>query len=175
VASCVRILDGPIDEERRSVWVAKLTQLGPQDHVTLLLEEAEQLVGFVSIVIGTDETWGSLIDNLHVAAGRKGRGCGRYLLEAAARVLIERRQLGPLYLWVFEANRAARRFYARMGGAVVEKSAHLEPDGSAPLAVRYVWSSAKALLDSAISGAQSAVSSTSGDASAQRSGSDTGS
>jgi hypothetical protein len=108
---------------------------------------------------------------LHAAS----RGYGRGLLEAAARSLIERGQLGPLYLWVFEVNWAARRFYARTGGAVVEKAAHSEPDGSTPLAIRYVWSSAKALLDGAASGAQSAVGLISDDASGRKSGSDTGS
>ena len=167
MASWVRTISTAlIDEKGRSALVAKLPQLGPQDHVTLSLGEADQLVGFVSIVIGTDHTWGSLIDHLHVTAGRKGRGYGRRLFEAAARALIERRQLGALYLWVFEANRAARRFYARMGAAVVEKSSfgtRRQHAASCPI----VWPSAQALLDGAIS--------TSGDASARKSGSDTGS
>ena len=41
-------------------------------------------VGFVYMLGGVDATWGTLIDNLHVLPGQKGRGIGRRLLEAAA-------------------------------------------------------------------------------------------
>ncbi len=41
-------------------------------------------VGFVYMLGGDDATWGTLIDNLHVLPGLKGRGIGRRLLEAAA-------------------------------------------------------------------------------------------
>ena len=70
---------------------------------------------------GVDATWGTLIDNLHVLPGLKGRGIGRRLLEAAALETARRYPDERVHLFVFEANAAARRFYASVGGREVER------------------------------------------------------
>ena len=77
---------------------------------------------------GDDATWGTLVDNLHVLPGLKGRGIGRRLLEAAAHETRRRFPDDGIYLFVFEANAAARRFYASVGGREVERRG-VEPPG----------------------------------------------
>ena len=92
---------------------------------------------------GVDATWGTLIDNLHVLPGLKGRGIGRRLLEAAA---LETRRRFPddgIYLFVFEANAAARRFYASVGGREVERAAVEPPGGGSQVHWRVVWDDAE--------------------------------
>jgi hypothetical protein len=44
-----------------------------------------------------------------------------------------------MHLWVLAANRAARRFYERHGGALVEQAVKPMPDGSMPAVCRYLW------------------------------------
>lgn len=60
------------------------------------------------------------IDNLHVRPGLRRAGIGRALLGFTALRLM---QMGAdtADLWVLAANRDALRFYARLGGAVVQQ------------------------------------------------------
>ena len=115
-------LDGDIATERRQVWTGRLG--APVDANYGFIAEAETgPVGFVYMLGGVDATWGTLIDNLHVLPGLKGRGIGRRLLEAAALETAAPFPGRRVHLFVFEANAAARRFYASVGGREVERAA----------------------------------------------------
>ncbi len=57
-----------------------------------------------------------MITALYVAAGWRGRGVGCALLTMA------KAQGGPLWLWTFEANRAAQAFYERAGFHAVRRT-----------------------------------------------------
>jgi hypothetical protein len=66
-------LDGDIATERRQVWTARLGESVDANYG--FIAEAETVpVGFVYMLGGVDATWGTLIDNLHVLPGQKGRG-----------------------------------------------------------------------------------------------------
>lgn len=129
-----RYLNGPLDEERLAYWRAKLRNEGDRI-VVLVAEEQGVLQGFVAGWLepagGTD----ALIDNLHIDPDAKGLGHGRTLLGAAAKSLQERGAIS-LHLWVYDENRAALDFYARLGGTVGEHG--LDPVDGVPLPHRRI-------------------------------------
>lgn len=57
---------------------------------------------------------GAVIHALYLAAGQRGRGIGKALLDSA------KAGRGRLELWTFQANADAQRFYAREGFVEVE-------------------------------------------------------
>ena len=91
-------------------------------------------------------TWGTLVDNLHVVPGMKGRGIGRTLLKAAASETMGRFPDDGVYLYVFELNHAARRFYASIGGREVERGSVEPPGGGSQIHWRVAWGDAGQLL-----------------------------
>lgn len=114
-------LAGPIEQDRLVHWTEKLSSADSGFSVAVASLFDERLVGFVATDRDHDPRWGSMVDNLHVLPEMRGRKIGETLLRSAARRLAARRTGGGLHLWVFEANRAARRFYERLGGRVVEQ------------------------------------------------------
>ncbi|MEO3750570.1 GNAT family N-acetyltransferase [Streptomyces sp. B6B3] len=136
-------LDGDVVAERRSVWTARLA--APGDSLTLLAEDDDGLVGFGHVVFDEDDRWGSLLDNLHVVHSRQGSGLGRVLLTRVAEAAAERATSRSLYLWVLEANTAARGFYRTLGGATGERATVPPPGGEpdrltgSPAMFRITW------------------------------------
>ena len=147
-------LDGDVATERRQVWTRRLGQSVDANY-GFIAEAETGPVGFAYMLGGADATWGTLIDNLHVVPGQKGRGIGRRLLEAAADETQRRFPDDGLYLFVFEANAAARRFYASVGGREVERAAVEPPGGGSQVHWRVVWDDAERLLASVRSAAKS--------------------
>jgi GNAT superfamily N-acetyltransferase len=132
-------LAGPIEQERRDVWAARFAPPNAEMAVALAEDEAGP-VGFICTFGNEDPVWGAMVDNLHVLPRAKGRGVGRALLASSGQWVVNRYPGAGLHLWVFEANEAARRFYDRMGGEVVERI--LEPNpagGGESLSLRYAW------------------------------------
>jgi GNAT superfamily N-acetyltransferase len=146
-------LDGDVVAERRALWAARLA--APGDSLTLLAEDDDGLVGFAHVVFDEDDRWGSLLDNLHVVHSRQGNGLGRVLLTRAAEAAAERAASGSLYLWVLEANTAARGFYRALGGATGERATVPPPGGQparlngSPAMFRITWSDVASLAGSA--------------------------
>jgi ribosomal protein S18 acetylase RimI-like enzyme len=138
-------LDGDIATERRQVWAERLETPAEANYGFIAEAEAAP-VGFVFLLGGVDATWGTLVDNLHVLPGHKGRGIGRRLLEAAARETRRRFPADPVYLYVFEKNLAARRFYASVGGREVERGLVEPPGGGSQVHWRVAWDHAEQLL-----------------------------
>ena len=132
-------LDGPLLENRRALWDARLNEACPEDQLILVREQAGEIQAFACAFLDADPEWGTLLDNLHVAPPLKGNGLGRMLMsEVAQRVL--RHPSGPkLHLWAYEQNVAAQRFYERLGGINTACQAEEAPDGSRVNAVRYCW------------------------------------
>jgi ribosomal protein S18 acetylase RimI-like enzyme len=139
-------LDGDIATERRLAWATRLER-PVEANYGFIAESAEAgPVGFVFMLGREDAAWGTLIDNLHVLPECKGRGIGRRLLEAAA-IETERRYPGErIHLFVFEANLAARRFYAGVGGREVERGLVEPPGGGSQVHWRVAWDDAARLL-----------------------------
>jgi ribosomal protein S18 acetylase RimI-like enzyme len=78
------------------------------------------------------------IDNLHVLPSMRSRGIGAALMGAAAGRLVARGH-STAYLWVFERNEAAIRFYQRLG-AVKARQEIKEVFGHRVPSVRMEWS-----------------------------------
>lgn len=146
-------LDGPIYADRIEVWRGRLAGApsrtsSPEDQLVLLAEENGVLRGFVCAFLDADPRWGAFLDNLHVVPAWQGRGLGKRLMSTAGAWVADRCPGMGLYLLVFDENRAARGFYDRLGGQVVERYAHRAPDGTDLLTVRYWWKDARELVDS---------------------------
>ncbi|HEY1485918.1 MAG TPA: GNAT family N-acetyltransferase [Micromonosporaceae bacterium] len=128
-------LDGDVVADRSAVWSARLA--APAGTHTVLAEDGGSLVGFAHVVFDQDARWGSLIDNLHVSNDLRRTGVGSALVVRAASAVVEHAANPRMYLWVLEANVAAQRFYAAIGGDVVE---------TAPVTGQYVIEPATKLL-----------------------------
>lgn len=150
-------LDGDVVADRRAVWTPRLAAAAPDAApatATFVAEDGDELVGFVHVVFDEDERWGSLVDNLHVVAGRQRGGWGTVLLARAARAVVARAAPARMYLWVLQQNVAAQGFYAARGGETVESALVGAPGGDpsrlcgTPGKLRIAWRSAAALASS---------------------------
>ena len=88
-----------------------------QSEDLLLVAEEGSLVGFAAIWCRPIP----FIDNLHVKPSCRSKGIGSALMKAAAKELIDRGNQ-TAYLWVFESNKNAIRFYERLGGVQKEQA-----------------------------------------------------
>lgn len=116
----------------------------PED-VVLIAEGDAQPLGFIAVWRAGDPGFDAYIDNLHVRPDLRGNGLGRRLLAAAVARL---RTIGcsSVYLWLFEKNAAARRFYEALGGCVEDRSV-IDFAGARISQIRIVWRDLVALLD----------------------------
>jgi GNAT superfamily N-acetyltransferase len=141
-------LDHEADAERREVWRARLGGDAPGGDWGIVAEDdTGRLLGFAYVMPGHDPTWGDYIDNLHVAPGLKGGGIGRRLMQAVAQQLLASGSQRPLYLWVLDANTAARRFYERLGAEVRDRQLSDPLGGRQHPVWRCVWRHPSTLLN----------------------------
>ncbi|HJS74499.1 MAG TPA: GNAT family N-acetyltransferase, partial [Vicinamibacteria bacterium] len=127
--------------DRRSVWKEKLAQDAATTLVLLAFRDGEP-AGFVCAILDQDETWGALLDNLHVLSRFQGKGLGKRLMIEAARWVSSSRPRSPLHLWVIGENEEARSFYERLSGKPLDRKLWTAPDGKRVDVVRYVWNDA---------------------------------
>lgn len=146
--SWARAYDGILDArylgegllaDRRRVWQATLETPAPRA-CGWLATVGTEAAGFVYGTFDKDAEFGTHLENLHVHPAMHGRGIGRMLLTQMVQEAAARATSPTVFLWVYEANVSARRFYERMGGACVEIRPRAAPDGSMPLTCRYRWS-----------------------------------
>ena len=106
---------------------------GPDPAYSVLLAEADgEIVGYALFLNGYDTDIAArsvTLEDIFVTDTARGRGIGRRLFAAVAHAAVER---GAHSLWwgVRSSNRAARRFYARLG-ARDEDARILQLDGEA--------------------------------------------
>lgn len=131
-------LDGDVFQNRAALWEQRLASPPAGQFVLAALNE-DQIVGFVCVFGYKDAQWGSLIDNLHVAQEMQGRSIGKELMKAAAAWIQKNYPEAGMYLWVYEANTDARRFYESLGGLGVELILKENPGGGFSNSFRYVW------------------------------------
>lgn len=110
-----------VEEERLAAWRERLADPAPDFETVVALGEDGSLAGFSSLYHAHDTRWGGFLDNLHTDESLRGAGYGQALLRETARRFAARDPRTGFYLWVFEDNRAARRFYARMGAEESER------------------------------------------------------
>jgi len=144
-------LDGDVGADRLAVWSGRLNQR--QVETCAVVGEANGVVvGFAYTIWDGDETWGALLENLHVIQTRKGDGIGTQLLARTAEALLGRASAAGLYLWVLEQNTAAQAFYQARGATCVERGFVPPPGGDAgrlagtPRRLRHVWPDPAELL-----------------------------
>ena len=137
-------LDGDVLANRSAVWAERLGESDPQRY-TVIAEDGA-LIGFANTFFDDDPEWGALLDNLHVAEGRKRRGIGSRLMELTLAAVAARPQPTGLYLWVLEQNVDGQAFYDSHGGRRVEHCPAEPPGGIAsrlapgsPMKLRYAW------------------------------------
>ena len=137
-------LDNEVLPDRQRVWHERFARPSTRQHIIVAHEE--ELGGFACAYRQHDPQWGALLDNLHVVPAGQGQGVGRALMRATAQWLQQQSPSEGLYLWVFEANTAARAFYERQGGVCQEKAVVDNPDGSSASVFRYVWTDLSRLV-----------------------------
>lgn len=143
-------LDGEIPEERIRVWRARLAD-PPANQFVQLAFDAADLVGFVCAYGAVDSSWGSFIDNLHVARAARRRGVATSLMGQAGAWLGSRYPDRGVYLFVLETNTSARRFYERLGGHNGGVSTMETHGGAIVQSCRYVWPGADPLRNARVS------------------------
>jgi GNAT superfamily N-acetyltransferase len=131
-------LDGDLLEERRCVWRTRLDSPSVNQFV-LVAVDGPSLLGFVCGYGDHDPRWGSLIDNLHVAHASKRGGIGSSLMRQAGSWLASRYTDLEAYLWVWEPNSSARRFYEHLGAQDAGASLIETHGGGTSCCCRYVW------------------------------------
>lgn len=102
-----------IDLELARHW--RRVDIRSQDIV--LVAEADALIGFAAVWCRPVP----FIDNLHVRPAYRSHKAGSALMKAVAQRLI-RDGYRTAYLWVFESNPKAIRFYERLGGAPTDRA-----------------------------------------------------
>jgi ribosomal protein S18 acetylase RimI-like enzyme len=121
-------LDNDVVADRLALWNERLeTPLA--ERLVVVAEGDRGLEGLICVLGGDDRQWGSLIDNLHVAPRLKRSGIGTMLMREGARWLQQHHPDSGVYLWVFEANGNARRFYETLGARNAETVNNEVADG----------------------------------------------
>jgi GNAT superfamily N-acetyltransferase len=144
-------LDGEVTGFMRDHWGGRFAAPDPRAR-TIVAERDGALAGFAHTDLGADDTWGALLDNLHVAHARKREGVGRRLLALSARAVLDADPASGLYLWVLDQNAGARAFYAALGGESVERLTAGAPGGDptrlngTPMCWRIAWRDPRRLL-----------------------------
>jgi ribosomal protein S18 acetylase RimI-like enzyme len=131
-------LENDVLPNRLHVWTERFAKR-ERNRVIYVAVDKQIVKGFVCVYGNDDAKWGALIDNLHVLPELKGQGIGQRLMKKAAKWVSEKYPNPNFYLWVYEDNHAARRFYEKMGGEHVETQMHDNPDNSSSNVLRYTW------------------------------------
>ena len=139
-------LEGPVYEERRDFWRERMAAPDPARRHTLIARAGTADAGFMCTLLDGEPEYGAVLDNLHVLPPFKGAGIGRRLMAEAARFVIERAPGRSLYLFVYETNLAAQRFYSALGGENVARVPDTTPDGAARWTFRYLWRDPRILI-----------------------------
>lgn len=137
-------LDKYLDSDRLTHWRHRLSAPTGRDVGVLVLQGGVP-IGFAFAVRDDDERWGSKLDNLHVLPEHKGHGLGRGLIRELVAQLAEAGTDAGLYLWVYEANAGACRFYERLGAVCLHAEVVDAPGGGRARALVYGWPTIGAL------------------------------
>jgi GNAT superfamily N-acetyltransferase len=132
-------LDGPVFEDRRRLWTARMHAPGVERRLVLKAIDGDALLGFACVLLDAEPAWGALLDNLHVLPELKGTGIGRRLFQDARNWVGASAPGQRMHLTVMEGNTRARQFYDRQGGTVAERMIIEVVPGTRLAVLRYVW------------------------------------
>lgn len=102
---------GQIDRVLAQHW----SEIEIQNKDIVLVAETDSLIGFAAVWCRPIP----FIDNLHVRPSHRSKKVGSALMTAVAKILIKKEHK-TAFLWVFESNKMAIRFYERLGGTQKE-------------------------------------------------------
>ena len=131
-------LDRTIYAERQALWEERFRS-SPANQYVVIAETAASVTGFACLYGDEDATWGSFLDNLHIAPDQKRQGTGTVLMEQVAAWSLRSWPAAGMYLWVLESNTSAMRFYESLGGTCVGEGIWTPPDGGEYRKLRYAW------------------------------------
>ena len=105
--SLAAILGGFVDE---TPWLPRVhSSEENRGFGAFLIENSDVIVAQDDVVVGFLATCDAMIDALYIHPDHRGRGIGTLLLDTV------KAKVDWLELWVFQANTAARKFYASHG------------------------------------------------------------
>ena len=128
-------LDSGVDTRRLSVTVA---------------ESAADIAGFACFLFDQRTEFGTYLHNIYVSPAYHRRGVASGLLVAGIDTFSTQRRQTPVHLLVFLENFAARAFYERLGGRIVEELDRAYTGKSGVRLVRYQWASADEMKAAAL-------------------------
>jgi len=138
-------LDNEALDDRKAVWANRLTNPAANQFVFVAAYDTS-IVGFVCAFFNNSNTYGTLLDNLHVSSAMKGNGIGKNLMGRIANELDSSYLETGMYLWVLEQNDGARHFYKALGGQEKETLAGHDIGDRPVMKVRYYWPTMAELL-----------------------------
>jgi len=138
-------LDRNVGSERIDLWEKRFRNPRDSQHI-VIAEIQAHIVGFACAYGNEDEQWGTMLDNLHVLPAQKGKGIGSKLVADVALWCSKAHPGQGMFLWAFDRNVQARRFYERLGGVVAGEAIWSAPDGTAVNELRYVWKNVDQLI-----------------------------
>src|SRR5690349_2806909 len=86
-----QFLDHDVEKDRAALWHNRLSTPSNRQHVVVAIYE-ESIVGFSCLFLDDDAQYGSLLDNLHIAANWQKAGIGKKLLQECARRIYSKAQ-----------------------------------------------------------------------------------
>lgn len=131
-------LDNMLDQYMEDTWQKKLHSPTAKQFTTIALSE-EKLAGFSCLVLDDDETFGSMLDNLHVAQDEQNKGIGKLLVQHCAGIISDLASDNRMWLWVYAQNKKAIAVYDRLGGTHAETVVKETAEGNRAIVYRYTW------------------------------------
>ena len=133
-------LENNVLEDRYAIWNQRLKAPSESQLILIAKDEVkDEVAGFICIETNIREKKaGILLDNLHVAESFKGKGIGKKLILNALSHLDNLESIG-LYLEVLAENKAAIRFYEKLGGIKADEGVWSAPCGTQVNEIIYTW------------------------------------
>jgi ribosomal protein S18 acetylase RimI-like enzyme len=100
-----------LDWKINGVFQKHWNEIKIQNEDIILVAEEDSVIGFIAVWCRPIP----FIDNLHVRPSNRSKKAGSALMCAGSKELIKQGHK-TAYLWVFESNKKAIRFYERLGG-----------------------------------------------------------
>lgn len=114
--------------ERLELWTKRFTE-NPRNMRCILAMADEELLGFSCWFLDHSSRDGTLLDNLHVSAHRRGSGIGKTLMARGAHLALTEATDDRIYLWVLASNTSAQQVYRHLGG-IMGRSKHQRLPGT---------------------------------------------
>jgi ribosomal protein S18 acetylase RimI-like enzyme len=107
------VMNGEIIPSLKEHW----QNIAIQNDDVVLVAADKDIIGFIAVWCRPIP----FIDNLHVKPSHRSINVGTLLMESAAEALIMKGKRSG-YLWVFNSNESAIRFYKKLGGVQTDYS-----------------------------------------------------